>query len=1266
MATNNLLTQPTPHYHKFVDNQVLTDDHLNSVLDYLNHQDRLSRMLLHGVGVVCGLKLSFDESNTNIHLSDGVAVTTAGDLLKPVAQKYIGFKNFSDANVKYSFFTDSEGATMDLWELETDASPSDVKPLSQFESTTDIDFKKVVALLYLEDYIGEEEDCSPVNCDTQGRPVVNQLRVLLVSPKNARKIAELDSIFSNLLQSGSDPFVNELAKVYVPRVMLNEANTQSFDQFKKAYDISFNTLAGQISKLGSISIFEGSFNEAGIDPTSELHSVVSSALNFQYVYDYYNDLSGAYNELRDLLKKNYAICCPDPEAFPKHVLLGTLNKSEEIWRHPYYPSPTHVESAVGMMNRVFKRLLNMIKSFRAADKNEIRITPSRDDDYILGKRAVPFYYDLEEAESASKFLEKWKEEDVELVPNYYGFNYPGGGFNPLNVHLDDHDFYRIEGHTGKHISDAHKRIKEIQKNKSLPFDIQQVAIGDYPDESTIDYDKYRVYFEDLQVILQAWNEERQCLMKMASDFLTKFSTKVPGSHIAYEIAEVDTNNNSDFIGRIIPSKEKYYPLAYATGKTQKAKENQVMKSISSEKDTLGFAMKDAVKITDNRNDIWVKTNNSVSNIITNWDPDIIEATINIPGQLVGYLKETEDYKLTDIEDFTEENLGKYVESLKAQCRKTTESKKKLQIIINKERSVLKSKDWTENYLYVLNRISSSCCIIEKVKVLYDKIIERKKEVLDKFVLDNFIQDHPGAEHKAGVERGGTFVLLYYSKSRRQSKSAETNNRRLSLMMTRELSGQPAVEDTSRWGFGGMTHTPGAINETDVLRRAADEGISNLGEIRGRTSIPAKENIPHGTVIGDLCLPYICCSGTPSTSFVFPEQLATLRIPVDHVCADENGNTDPITLSVTPAGGTIRAFIQKRELPNVIIENENGSFFDPNQVSSDNFGTAIRFEVNGQPVEPILEINRKPNPRFTVNDRIAFKERNTIAVVTFQNSSEPFGELKFEWDFNGDVVKNENALEFTHPFKVQPGENFDFDVKLTAFNGSCQETFTDGVNIDVPELDIPDDPNDPDNPDQPDDPGQPDNPDEPERNCVEISRRAIKASFNIIEREAREHRREIDREFLNFYLQQIKPVYVLILEDPQSALDGQIDNRIIPVIQEAQKMAVELIQNQQSEIQQEFLLKIYYEMALLYFYVNSCRDSSIDSDIAKHSRQINWLTVTEMSVERFGEALKILLEVDKIHSKFDAVQDRMGSRFEPEMSGFIEKIISILKRFIANR
>ncbi|CAN5447093.1 hypothetical protein BH23BAC3_BH23BAC3_07700 [soil metagenome] len=1262
MATNNLLTQPAPNYRRFVDNQVLTDNQLNEILDYLNHQDRLSRVMLHGVGIVCGLKISLDETSRQIHLSEGVAVTTAGDLLKSDPKNFTGFKKFEDSRVKYPVFTDDEGATINLWELETDTSPSDVNDLDQFESRSDISVSEAVAILYLEDCLADEEDCAPLDCDTYGLPVINQLRVLLVSPDDAKSIAEQDSVFSGLMQAGNEPFVQNLPQMYVPRVLLNAANTQSYAQFKRAYNVSFNVLADSISKLGAIAVFEKSFDEVGIDPVSELRNLSPPALNFQYVYDFYKDLATAYNELRGLLKKNYALCSPDPEAFPKHVLLGIPGSSIKTWRHPFYPSPTHVEAALNTMNTSFKKLLFMIRDFLISTKNEIRITPSRNYNFSLGKRVIPFYYDLEKSGDAAAFLKNWKESDIELVPNYYHFDYPGGEFNPLDVCLDDHDFYRIEGHTGKHVTDAHNKIQEIQKSKSLPFDIKQVAIGAYPDEATIDYEKYRVYFEDLQVILQAWNEEQQCLMKSASNFLTKFSTKQPGQHIGYmstiESSSVDADGNTILGGTVLHRESSpFQPVFMAsTAKTSKAKENQVIKNIAAEENTLGFVMKDVVSLTDNRNDIWVKTNNALINTISNWNADIVEAAINIPSQLIGYLKESEDHKLINIEDFTEENLEKYLKTLQAQCQKTKESKKKLQSLINKDDSVVRSQDWIENYLFILNRITSSCCLIEKVKVLYEQIIERKREVLDQFILDKFINEHPGAEHKAGVERGGTFILLYYSRLSAPSESSGNMSRAISSMAFESGSSFSMAQPYSGGDISGRETISADIREADILNRLRERPeIALTAAIPGGRRISGRENIPHGTVIGDLCLPYICCSGSPATTFIFPEQLATLRIPVDHVCVDEDGETDPIPLSVTPAGGTVKAFIQKRELGDVITENENGIFFDPSRVSADDFGTAIRFEVNGQPTEPILEVNQKPNASFKVARNIEFIRNNLVAVVKFQNTSTPFEELTFQWDFAGDLVTNQNALEFTHQFKVRPGENFDFEVTLTAFNGPCQASFSKSINIDAPELE------EPDNPDEPD-PEEPDNPDEPVRDCRDVTTRAIKASVNIIEREIREHGNNLDRRMVSIYQQQIRPMYERILGNPEEALSGRMDSNLFPFIQEMQTLLISAVAIQRTALQREFTLKLYYELALLYFYVQACRDNQISSEIASHGRRNNWLTFTEQAIEQFTEAMKMLLEADKIHAKLGSVQERMGSRFDNQMKNIVDKMISILTRF----
>ena len=50
------LSTITTQYRKFNTNQVLTEAQLNEFLDYFEDQDRMSRIGLSGVGIVCGFK----------------------------------------------------------------------------------------------------------------------------------------------------------------------------------------------------------------------------------------------------------------------------------------------------------------------------------------------------------------------------------------------------------------------------------------------------------------------------------------------------------------------------------------------------------------------------------------------------------------------------------------------------------------------------------------------------------------------------------------------------------------------------------------------------------------------------------------------------------------------------------------------------------------------------------------------------------------------------------------------------------------------------------------------------------------------------------------------------------------------------------------------------------------------------------------------------------------------------------------------------------
>ena len=69
----------TTQYRRFTKNQVLTEGHLNEVLDFFDDQDRLSRICLDGTGIVCGFNLRCVDNT--IEVSQGAGVTSDGDLL---------------------------------------------------------------------------------------------------------------------------------------------------------------------------------------------------------------------------------------------------------------------------------------------------------------------------------------------------------------------------------------------------------------------------------------------------------------------------------------------------------------------------------------------------------------------------------------------------------------------------------------------------------------------------------------------------------------------------------------------------------------------------------------------------------------------------------------------------------------------------------------------------------------------------------------------------------------------------------------------------------------------------------------------------------------------------------------------------------------------------------------------------------------------------------------------------------------------------------
>ena len=96
------LSTITTQYRRFTKNQVLTEGNLNEVVDFFDDQDRLSRIYLSGVGIVCGLYPAYDAVQNTISITQGTGITTDGDLFKLYQADVLGNKKIDFDSKTYT------------------------------------------------------------------------------------------------------------------------------------------------------------------------------------------------------------------------------------------------------------------------------------------------------------------------------------------------------------------------------------------------------------------------------------------------------------------------------------------------------------------------------------------------------------------------------------------------------------------------------------------------------------------------------------------------------------------------------------------------------------------------------------------------------------------------------------------------------------------------------------------------------------------------------------------------------------------------------------------------------------------------------------------------------------------------------------------------------------------------------------------------------------------------------------------------------------
>lgn len=545
------LSTITTQYRRFTKNQVLTEGNLNEVVDFFDDQDRLSRIYLSGVGIVCGFYPTYNADQKTISITQGTGVTTDGDLFKLYQADVLGNKKIDFDSKTYThckiydntkaaykpFFYDGANKQLPLFELLTEEQQKKEKDpnfaLAEFTVNTKFEFKEAVILLYLESYEKESDLCVSLSCDNQGLEIVGNFKVLIVSKAVAAQIMNHDTMIGKI--NYSNLYYN-LPDLKSNRIVLKKEDFVHLDAIKQTFtkgifknDVVKNLQEGYNKLLTGLNM--PIISDAIQKKITELFNFEGDPVlpqDFQYLYDLLNDLVDTYNETRALLLTiDDSYCSPDINAFPKHLMLGELIKTEPCFefRHTFYKSPLLTRESLSTCNdcladdevpskdsekkkkeetadeikicygedtarqRIYSLILRSAQLLENYNPlyDDIKITPSLQMGK-LGKKAIPFYNNVNDS-----LIKAWDFDKTILGLEKNNVSYHDDLLNtkkPLEIHLDS-DFYRIEGHQGRNYKEALKAIQQIRLENGLGFNIMILAVNANELDKTIqNFTKY--------------------------------------------------------------------------------------------------------------------------------------------------------------------------------------------------------------------------------------------------------------------------------------------------------------------------------------------------------------------------------------------------------------------------------------------------------------------------------------------------------------------------------------------------------------------------------------------------------------------------------------------------------------------------------------------------------------------------------------------------------------------------------------------------------
>jgi hypothetical protein len=498
-------------YPVFEANQVLTRGHLNNIVNYLDEQDRLTRANLIGIGITCGLEITFDEKKMTIHVSKGAGVTSKGYLVVvpeeglTLVSCRAGYK-IPDTAEYQQFIDPSAKKQYSLWELFPAGEPN-----TDLLEKLDLTDKAVFLLFELKKE--SLSNCSSNNCDDKGSEVTTLVKPLLIEKADLDKIIDAANKLGGTVISG-DPettFIErlQLNDIRLPRINVPGSNAITSNDIFSAYMKVFNDGSLLLSTADALSKAYYAFEPLLLD-IYPVDPFKADSVNFnyqfdrlykslaasdkvyllQYCYDFFDDLIRAYDEFRWKGVDLVCGCCPPEDLFPHHLMLGLLypQKHKGNYSQKFLASPSINQCAERSREvvQLFMRIVEMIRCFSTdlPEKSDIRFTPSTLGDGALSDKAIPYYY-LQTG--TPPLYQLWSYEKTRKNRANQNLSYRFGDYkpasefsfvsDPLNYDLEPHNFLRIEGHLGKGYQEVMASLLSKISANRLPIDVLALRSG---------------------------------------------------------------------------------------------------------------------------------------------------------------------------------------------------------------------------------------------------------------------------------------------------------------------------------------------------------------------------------------------------------------------------------------------------------------------------------------------------------------------------------------------------------------------------------------------------------------------------------------------------------------------------------------------------------------------------------------------------------------------------------------------------------------------